>query len=442
MSLTAAMFSGVSGLSAQSTAMGIISDNISNSSTIGYKDTSAIFSTLVTESATDTSYSPGGVNVHPSMAVDQQGLITASSVGTHMAIAGGGFFVVNTQSDPTASGGDYLYTRAGTFEPDENGLLRNAQGYYLQGWQIDSNGNIPTNQSDLAALEPVDISGLTGNAEGTSSIELNVNLSKSQTTFGAGYVGGDMAAGTTTPHFVRSFQVYDSVGDAHGITFNFLKTGTGATPNEWTVEITADTDADGNEDVLSTSLVAFNTDGTLDLSSGITTLTSAISVPWAAALGIDTPQAINLDFGSDDQSDGFTQFAGISELVSAEVNGALFGAFKEVAIDPEGNVVANFDNGTSRFIYKIPVATFANPNELSNEDGNAFAVTPESGTFTLREATFGGAGTILESTTESSTVDIAEEFTDMIIVQRTYSAASKIITTADEMLEELIRIKR
>lgn len=442
MSLTAAMFSGVSGLAAQSSAMGMISDNISNANTIGYKGTKAVFSTLVTESATNTTYTPGGVIVHPTAQVDKQGLVTASSKTTNMAIAGNGFFVVHTLSDPTQSGGNYLFTRAGTFEPDDEGRLRNAQGYYLQGWEIDASGSIPTNQSDLSALQPVNVSGLTGNAEATSEIGLKVNLQKSQTSFGAGYVAGDMTNGTTTPHFVRSFQIYDSVGAAHSVTFNFLKTGTAASPNEWTLEITADLDDDGTEDVLSTEVVNFNTDGTLDLSSGTTTQTNTITIPWAAALGIDSPQAINLDFGSDDESDGFTSFDGPHELVSSEVNGALFGAFNSVFIDEEGNVIAKFDNGTSRRIYRIPVATFPNPNEMTNKDGNAYDESPESGTFTLREATLGGAGRIISSATEASTVDIAEEFTRMIITQRSYSAASKIITTADEMLEELIRIKR
>jgi len=442
MSLTAAMFSGVSGLAAQSMSMGMISDNISNANTVGYKDTRAVFSTLVTESATNTTYSPGGVIVHPTMQVDTQGLITASNADTHMAIAGNGFFVAHTLNDPTQSGGNYLFTRAGTFEPDDEGRLRNAQGYYLQGWAIDPSGNIPTNQSDLAALQPVNISGLTGNAEATSQIDLKVNLAKSQTSFGAGYVAGDMTNGTTTPHFVRSFQIYDSVGAAHSVSFNFLKTGTGANPNEWTVEITADIDGDGNEDTLGTEIVAFNTDGTLDLSSGATTLTNSFAIPWDVSLGIDSPQNVTLNFGSDDQSDGFTHFAGASELVSSEVNGALFGAFNSVFIDEEGNVIAKFDNGTSKYIYKIPIATFPNPNEMRNLDGNAYDESPESGTFTLREATIGGAGRIISSATEASTVDIANEFTKMIVTQRSYSAASKIITTADEMLEELIRIKR
>ncbi len=442
MSLTAAMFSGVSGLSAQSQSMGMISDNISNVNTVGYKETNALFSTLVTESATETSYSPGGVVVHPTASVDQQGLITASETDTYMSIAGNGFFVVHTLEDPTGPGGNYLFTRAGSFEPDATGQLRNAQGYYLQGWEIDGNGNIPTNQSDLTALTPVNITGLTGNAEATTVVNLKANLSSDQATFGAGYVAGDMAAGTTTPHFVRSFQVFDSVGSSHAVNYNFLKTGTGVTPNEWTLEITADIDEDGTEDVLSTAVVGFNTDGTLDLTSGATTQLNTITIPWAATLGIDSPQTVTFNFGTDGNSDGFTQFASNSELVSSEVNGALFGSFDSVFIDEEGNVIAKFDNGTTEHIYRIPIATFPNPNDLRNQDGNAYDETPDSGTFTLREATFGGAGTVISSSTEASTVDIADQFTRMIVTQRSYSAAGKIITTADEMLEELIRLKR
>lgn len=444
MSLTAAMFSGVSGLAAQSMSMGMIADNISNSGTVGYKDTKAVFSTLVTESTTGTTYSPGGVTVHPTANVAKQGLITGSTVKTNMAIAGDGFFVVHTLDDPTQAGGNYLFSRAGTFEPDNEGRLRNAQGYYLQGWAIDANGNIPTNQSDLATLEPVNISGLTGNAEPTSTIGLNINLSKDEAVEAGYAAAGDILSGAITPDFQRSFQVYDSVGAAHPVTFSFVKTGvnglSGALdPNEWAVEITADQDGDGTDDLISAGNVTFNTDGSL---ASIDAAVTSFDMAWAPALGIDTVQLITLDAGTVGQTDGFTQFAGANELVTSEVNGALFGSFKEVFIDEEGTVIAKFDNGTSKSIYKIPIATFANPNELTNEDGNAYDESPESGAFTLREATLGGAGRVISSATESSTVDIAEEFTKMIVTQRSYSAASKIITTADEMLEELIRIKR
>ncbi|MAL77630.1 MAG: flagellar hook protein FlgE [Sneathiella sp.] len=440
MSLTAAMFSGVSGLAAQSMAMATISDNISNTNTIGYKGTKAIFSTLVTESSTDTTYTAGGVQVHPRTQIDRQGLVSGSTSDTHMAIAGDGFFVVSSSANPGTTGDNYVFTRAGTFEPDANGLLRNAQGYYLQGWEIDPDGNIPANRSDLAALSPVNITGLTGNAEATSSISLQANLSANQTTYGPGYVAGDMTNGTVEPHFVRSFQIYDSLGAAHTVTLNFLRTGSGVTPNEWTVEITADTDGDGAENMITSAIVGFNSDGTLDM--GATTLPNSISIPWAATMGINSPQAIDLSFGTDGLSNGFTQSGAVSELVSSDVNGALFGAFESVHINEQGVLVAKFDNGTSQEIYKIPIATFANPNGLQSRDGNAYDETPEAGTFTLREATIGGAGKIISSATEASTVDIAEEFTRMIVTQRSYSASGKIITTADEMLEELIRLKR
>ena len=124
------------------------------------------------------------------------------------------------------------------------------------------------------------------------------------------------------------------------------------------------------------------------------------------------------------------------------MDGAVFGNLSGVRIDQEGFVVALFDNGIQRQIYQIPTATFVNPNGLQEEQGNAYSVTDESGTFTLKIAGTGGAGSIEANTLEASTVDLADEFTGLIKTQRAYSASTKIITTADEMLEELIRIKR
>ena len=132
------------------------------------------FSTLVTESATKSSYSPGGVRSLPQSMVDKQGLLQSSASDTDLAIAGDGFFVVNNQLDPNSIEANYLWTRAGSFTPDANGNLRNAAGHYLQAWKIDPSGNIPANRTDLSALETVNITGLTGNAEPTSAIGLKL----------------------------------------------------------------------------------------------------------------------------------------------------------------------------------------------------------------------------------------------------------------------------
>lgn len=151
---------------------------------------------------------------------------------------------------------------------------------------------------------------------------------------------------------------------------------------------------------------------------------------------------ITLDLGHPPESRGLTQFGGAFSPSFIEQNGARFGLFNGVTISQDGLISALFDNGDRRAIYRIPLATFVNPNGLESRSGNVWSATDDSGSPTLRAADSGGAGQITQSALESSTVDIGEEFTNMIMVQRANSAATRIISTADEMLEELVRIKR
>ena len=153
-------------------------------------------------------------------------------------------------------------------------------------------------------------------------------------------------------------------------------------------------------------------------------------------------ERVSLGFGTIGEADGMTQFGAEFSPSFVRQNGAKFGNFSGVTISPGGEMVALFDNGERRTIYQLPVATFVNPNGLGGKSGNAWNGTQASGDPTLRGADSGPAGQIFQSSLEASTVDIGEEFTDMIVVQRAYSAATKIISTADEMLEELVRIKR
>lgn len=458
MSIYGAMLSGVSGLSAQSQAMGMIADNISNVNTIGYKGTYAKFSTLVTESATTSSYSPGGVTSTPQSLIDQQGLLQSTSSATDIAINGDGFFVVNSLASPTATSGTYMYTRAGSFAPDEDGKLRNAAGLYLQGWAIDSNGNIPSNRSDLTVLQTVNIKGLTGSVVPTTSVGIQANLQASQSVnsavSGGSYSVGDIATDTVTADFERSVQIVDSKGGARTLTYGFLKS---TTANQWLVEIFVEPTSEALSSahpngIVASGTVAFNTDGSWDL--GATSLvdggSSSISpssgdfpltIQWATSLGLAN-SSISLDLGTDDDTNGLSQYDTASNLIGTTVNGSIFGSLKGVSINDQGVITALFDNGSTQDIYKLPIATFPNANGLGNQNGNAYIETDLSGGFNLLEAGSGGAGTVVPSSLENSTVDLAEEFSRMIVTQRAYSASGKIITTADEMLEELLRLKR
>ncbi len=856
MSIFGAMFSGVTGLDAQSQALGMIADNISNINTVGYKGVVARFSTLVTQQASRTNYTPGGVQTSPLQHVDRQGLLQSSSSRTDIAIAGAGFFVVNEAAAP-GPGNEFLFTRAGSFTPDQNGDLRNTAGYYLQGWPL-INGALPSNTSVLTSVSTVNISNLAGTAQSTSSVNLALNLpstANSQTgggqinsaissstlggivdinynSFGtlgnvatltynngtnimtidiAGQTGnfdlsagipsgqptqtftstgtlsgmevtldttfsltaaitsavstntetteqgaditgefslatdllgvqtismegataddfitlafdastgvltvtdvtssnaGTINIGTTGNNGVQNFSIatgvlagtivtidtdtfdftatFDTASNANVATksggstsreltsaattmtagalrqlstaavANFVFTITqtaGANdtivlnsgPAGWTVtspsttgdlsggNVTvtfnkggesftalvtasgnvADTDTlqvtlalnelknkfaveDGNLDInnatapvlvnldatdlaaLSTTTIELNIDSrgraymasgptgfTVDLAASddlatagvrdivltngtrnftvqldVTTEMSAnggssdVTINLLALqnqFGLGTPVAGNtygatiqvfdslgnahdlelsftkvgtnrwevvandpvlastgvtsgtvttatrriffngdgtpsniifppiaitgwttgandatvaINIGTANQVDGVTQFAGEFSISSIDQDGVRFGSFTGVSIGEDGKVTALFDNGEQREIYQLPIAMFANPNGLGTRSGNAYSQTDKSGDILLQSAYSGGAGVVASSALEASTVDLAEEFTKMITTQRAYSASARIITTADEMLEELIRIRR
>lgn len=853
MSIFGAMFSGVTGLDAQSQALGIIADNISNVNTVGYKGTTAQFSTLVTQSASLTRYTPGGVQARPAVGVDKQGLLQSSTSRTDLAIAGRGFFVVNEVANPGV-GNEFLFTRAGSFNPDENGNLRNTAGYYLQGWPLTNGTTLPTNTSVLSSVQTINVSNLAGTATSTSDVSLALNLpstapaatgggkintavsgltlngitdidyktfgtlgqvgsitydsllkrltvdiggqtgtfdlsaqnagtytstgtlsgmeitvdnnfnfnqtiteqintiaetnrtgtdisdftlasdlngiqtvsfnagvaaddivtfdfdsvsgtltvrdlttgdigttiigtlggngvqdftltggtlaggvvtintnvfdfstSFSNTSntstaarsaastdtngvtisnfgvtsldaatlraldadmqaftltieevagfpdnvtisnngaspFSAGTVtgdvsggpdtitvnivagansfdvtfdtsaavsagdtlvldvtmtellnkvaaeGDDLVVGAATPvvsgleaddlaaldataitfnvdaegrvvmengptgfsvnqtltdpfnatgnrnivvtdgtnsfniainvttaitqgsadidvdllelvndfglgnptaggQFSSTVQVFDSLGNAHDIEIQYLKEAT----NRWTITVQdpvlASTGVTSGTVANTTRSITFNGDGTPN-----TIDFADIQITnWTTGANNST---VSVNLGATGSADGVTQFAGEFSLSSIDQNGVRFGGFVGVNVDEEGIVTAVFDNGEALPIFQLPIAMFANPNGLETVSGNAYRQTDTSGDILLQQANAGGSGTVASSSLESSTVDIAEEFTKMITTQRAYSANARVITTADEMLEELIRIRR
>ncbi len=712
MSLFGALSSGVSGLTAQSSAMGAISDNITNVSTIGYKGTKVSFQTLVTKQTSSTFYSAGGVQSKPRSDTGIQGLLQASTSQTDVSISGRGFFVVNESAQPTIDN-QFLYTRSGSFFQDSEGFLKNTAGYYLQGWPTDSAGAVkPANDSLTIAnqniistdyLETVNLNRVGGTASSTDKISIGANLPSNDT------------AGVTHKTDV---QFFDTLGNAHTMSIVYTKSsienqwaitvsppsgnsvltledGTSPTPLvyksigqlDFNIANSAGTGsrrpADGSTVVVDGVTYEFDTDGTttatkaVDISSNtalsqdvsslvaaikaqdvdfanygdgpvtnnrvivspgssttilfqddgtgsitvdatglldttgtsVTTQTSSFTVkkpdymyenttqlefsattmpasgetitinsitytftngealadgdktvytnatsstanlatlladledaieandpsfasggtraeirktgtataantlvlstlssgsytvdvsgitaggrptePDSSAFSSTTitvqtkagikfssdglPSEINVaeveildysngaadmddassnakqitfDFGTVGEANGMTQFGASYTPVFITQNGSRFGTFAGVTITESGLVTALFDNGETRPIFQVPVATFVNVNQLENRTGNVWNGTENSGDYTLRTADNGPAGQVIQSALEASTVDIGEEFTNMIVVQRAYSASAKIISTADQMLEELLRVKR
>lgn len=432
MSLYSALYAGASGLGAQSSAMAGVADNITNINTIGYKGVATEFRTLVTPGSMKNQYSAGGVAASPQALISKQGLIQASSSQTDLAIDGSGFFVVRTG---TGNDSAVAFTRAGAFKPDVQGFLRNTSGYYLQGWKLDAAGNYT--DTGLNSLQSVRLSDLTGSASATSRLQLRANLQSDAPVLAGAYTAGDLASGTVAPHFQRSFDVYDAQGSAHRISMGFVKTA----PNEWQAEAFAvpasDVTAAGG--LLASGTVRFNPDGSLDVAGSSPALFGSLTPAWTNGAGA---QPIELQLGSDGKLDGLIQFSGPSAVISSSVDGGVIGNLASIEIDDKGVVSAIFDDGTSRKVFQLPVATFLNPDGLTRMNGNAYGVSSASGAVAINPPGALGSGMISSSSLEGSNVDLASEFTSMIRFQRAYSASSKIITTVDDMLQELSNLKR
>ncbi|HYZ48081.1 MAG TPA: flagellar hook protein FlgE [Sphingomonas sp.] len=433
MSLYSALYAGVSGLGAESTAMATVADNITNINTIGYKGVSAEFRTLVTDGRLRSTYSAGGVAAAPQAMISKQGLLQASAGDTDLGIDGAGFFVTR---NGTGSNAEVAFTRAGAFKPDLQGFLRNTSGYYLQGWRLDSQGNY-VDTGSLNALEPVRVSELTGSAAATSRIQMRANLRADEVTYTGAYTAGDMASGTVAPQFTRSMDIYDAQGSTHRITLAYLKTGA----NQWASEIYAvpATDVTAAGGLLASGNIAFNSDGSLDRAGSTPALFNPLNITWTNGAAAEP---IDLAFGTDGGLDGLTQFSGESALISSAVNGGLLGTIASVEVSEQGVVSAVFSDGTARAVFQLPIATFQNPDGLTRVAGNAYMTSSASGNVAINRPGILGSGMISPGTLEASTVDLAQEFTNMIRFQRAYSASSKVITTVDDMLQELNNLKR
>lgn len=459
MSINSAMLAGVSGLVANSSSMAAISDNIANLNTVAYKRSQVNFANIVTSQAVVGRYSAGGVQGVTRQFVSQQGLIQSATSSTDLAISGDGFFVVTEKAAGLVNADTRVFTRSGSFSPDADGYLKNDAGFYLQGWPVQDDGTFDTDPSDLTRLEPINVKNLGAAVKATANVAVNANLNAQGTLSPdlATYAAGDMAdyaddpttVGAVAPDFEIEMNVVDSQGGTHRLTIGLIRKDPTTDPNEWHAEIYGDpgeVSATGSGMITSGTL-AFTGDGKLDLANStlfgalgasptITLDASGGAAPkWDDTLGIEA-QTITFDL------DQLTQYNSASKVKSVNPDGATVGTVVGVEVDEEGYVSAIFDNSEVRQIAKVAVATFQNPDGLAAVSGNAYRATIQSGEFTIKEPGSAGAGKVSPSTLEASTVDLSSEFTGLITTQKAYSACSKIITTADQMLDELINIRR
>ncbi len=441
MSLFGAMTAAISGLSAQSKALGNISNNLANSQTAGYKRIDTSFVDLVTQSSR-TSNSPGSVLARPDYTNSVQGTVEQSDVPLAMAIGGQGFFSVSSQRGTKDGLPQFderqFYTRAGDFQLNRDGYMVNNSGYFLQGWPTLATGT--ATEPDRTTLEPIRISQQVFNPVPTSQIDLAANLP---------------ADGVTPVN--TQVRLYDSLGTSHVANLTFTPVLIPGPPdiptNEWDMEIVVPDEATAVSRTVRIQFGATATPavdaGTIggfaaanNLIAGSAVLGDAATLTFSTDLGQGN-QDVLLNLGEIGVARGLTQFAAKEFSVrNLAQNGVPPGAYSGLQISDTGNVSINYDNGQSRIVARIPLVTFSDPDALQRLDGQAFMRTLESGEARVTDAASDGAGRLVVGSLERSNVDIATEFTKLIVAQRAYTANTKVVTTADELLQDTINMKR
>ncbi|MDQ0457003.1 flagellar hook protein FlgE [Rhizobium paknamense] len=405
----------MSGLKAQSAKLSSVSDNVSNSSTTGYKRSETEFSSMVTAGE------GSGVSSTTTYTISEEGSYESTSSDTDLAINGDGFFVVQDES------GNVFLTRAGDFTVDENGYLVNSAGYTLLGYSYE-NGEPASVINGFDGLEPVKVTDTSVSASASTSGELTGNLDS-----GATAVTGDTASAnsaTSEYTYKTSIIAYDNAGNSIQYDIYFTKTS----DNEWEVsayrtdEATDETSFPYSGGLLGSTTITFDSSTNELDSSSSTTLSFTDS-------SVDPTLSLDLDLSSLTQT-------GADSSIGGDVNGAAAASVSSVDIDSDGNIVATYSDGSTSNLYKIALATVPSPDNLTTVDGTAYQVNAASGTVVVGFANTGSFGSIETNTLESSNVDLADELTQMIVAQRSYTANSKVFQTASEMLDTLTELKR
>jgi len=433
MTISSALNAGVAGLQSNATRLASISDNIANSSTMGYKRVETDFHSMVISQG-GGSYSAGGVRATTQRLIDQQGALIASANATDIAVRGRGFIPVAKASE-VATGDEnpnMLLATTGSFRTDSDGYLKSPSGLVLLGWPAESDGTVPTFPRDTSdGLTPVQINVNQFTGEPTTRMNLGVNLPATGTVAGAS--GDDEEL---------SIEYFDNLGNSESINMTFTPTvpATGSS-NEWTVSMFDSVDP-------ATSIgeyrFTFNDNrtagGTL---ASVEVDTGGGFVPATLPLIVNVAGGpIELDIGEIGASNGFTQLSDSFAPVNITKDGSPVGNMTSVEVDANGYVHANFDTGITRTVYQVPLVDLPNPNGMVALDQQTYQPSVESGTFFLWNAGEGPTGDVVGYAQEESTTDVAGELTSMIRTQRAYSSNAKVIQTVDEMLQETTNIKR
>jgi flagellar hook protein FlgE len=440
MSLYSAFYSGLSGLSSNANALNVIGNNLSNINTVGFKGSDMTFRDIFASSGTTATQGNGnpiqfGLGVQTNSVNQNFSQASFESTGNalDMAIQGNGFFTLKT---PT---GSQVFSRAGNFTRDSLGFLVASDGSQVMGWNRGPDSNGVAGVYTTSAISPIQISSSTMGAQATKNITLGVNLNATASQ-------GDI--------FKTPIQVYDSLGNAQNLIVTYTKAATGT--NDWTYTIAdaANTPTTTTPITYSNGLdpqtISFDTNGKVQTLNGVAQPPDLKAVPvnlgntqmtvtWP---GGASPSTISLDIINADGSQNFTGLSSASTTTSTSQDGFPTGTLENLLVDQNGLITGTFTNGQILSMAQLALSSFTNTNGLQQAGNNHWSQTLASGAPSIGSANQGGRGSVLGSNLELSNVDVASEFTKLIVSQRGYQANSRIVTTTDQMLQETLNLKQ
>jgi flagellar hook protein FlgE len=446
-----ALTTAVAGLQSQSFALQNISGNIANSQTVGYKETDTAFEDLVSQAELGEQTS-GGVFASSVSSNTVQGTIQSASSPTDMAIDGNGWFVV---AQPAGSTGQFddtnYYTRRGDFQLNQDGYLVNGAGYYLMGTQL----NPATGAAENTEPQVLQFNNSFLPASATSDLDYEANLpsTPSSSAFklsdytvnpldtasgGTGTVvdntQGDLATFTSQSLDGGSITAYDSEGNPVNVQFRWMETNSSANGNSWQLFYQTNSSPTTGQVAWQNVGTTFNFNQAGQLSSTSPALSGNGLTLSNLTVNGDTVGNVTMNFGTN----GLTQFAsstGSVQVNSLTQNGFTAGEMQSVSVDAQGQVTGSYSNGQTIPLADVTLATFNGQDSLAPLNGEAYAATPESGT-----PIYSATGTVVGSSLEASNVDIATQFSQLIVAQQAYSANAKVMSTADQMIQSLLTV--
>lgn len=408
------MFSAISGLRAHQTKMDVTGNNIANVNTVGFKASQTVFQDTLSQviraggapAADRGGTNPAQVGLGAKVAAITtnwtQGATQSTGRSTDFMIEGDGFFVTR------GTGGEQLFTRAGSFDFDGAGKLVTPDGAVLQGWMADPGTGVVNTNGPIGNLSvPY---GQLVNPTATTSGVVKGNLPSDAV------VGAKVQTGIT---------MYDSQGVAQKVFYNFEKTA----ENTW--DVTVD-HADGTN-LLAATQIEFDTDGTMIDPTGPDFELPAFTPP-AAYTSWQNPVTVGIG--------GVSQFGGTNTLSAPEQDGYALGSLQSFQLGADGTIMGVYSNELRQPIGRLALASFNNPGGLEKAGNSSFRVGVNSGVAQVGTAAEGGRGALMSGALEMSNVDLAEEFTGLIVAQRGFQANSRVITSSDEILQDLVNLKR